>query len=114
MLSEILDRLLQARKAPFMAVLKKLGRGAGLLSFPMRGYTLALDFHVSDDIFPLLDDIDRVVVAAGGRLYLAKDARQSRSTLEAGYPDLDEFRAARRALQAEGRLESRLSTRLGI
>jgi FAD/FMN-containing dehydrogenase len=113
-LREILDRLLHSHKAAFMAVLKKLGPGMGLLSFPMKGYTLALDFHVSDDIFPLLDGIDRLVVGAGGRLYLAKDARQSQQTFEAGYARLNEFRDVRRAVHADGRLASRLSIRLGI
>ena len=57
---------------------------------------------------------DRLVVAAGGRLYLAKDARQSRATLEASYPGLATFRGLRGAIGAEGRIASRLSTRLGI
>jgi hypothetical protein len=84
------------------------------LSFPLEGYTLALDVKVSDDVFPLLETVDKIVVAAGGRLYLAKDARQSRDTLEAGYPRLDEFRSVRRAIGAEGYLVSRLSERLGL
>jgi decaprenylphospho-beta-D-ribofuranose 2-oxidase len=85
-----------------------------MLSFPMPGYTLALDVQVRDDIFPLLDEIDKLVVAAGGRLYLAKDARQSRATFEQGYPALDEFRQVRRAIGAESHIRSQLSTRLGI
>jgi len=113
-LAEILERFARSGKASFLAVLKKLGAGSGLLSFPMEGYTLALDVKVSDDIFPLLDEIDRLVVAAGGRLYLAKDARQSRETFEAGYPRLGEFRALRRASGAEHRIESHLSRRLGL
>jgi FAD/FMN-containing dehydrogenase len=113
-LSEILERFTRSGKASFLAVLKKLGAGSGLLSFPKPGYTLALDVHVRDDIFPLLDEIDTLVVRAGGRLYLAKDARQSRATFEAGYPALDQFRQVRHAISAEGRITSRLSTRLGI
>jgi decaprenylphospho-beta-D-ribofuranose 2-oxidase len=54
------------------------------------------------------------VVEAGGRLYLAKDARQSPATFEAGYPGLSRFRDLRRAIGATGRISSRLSVRLGI
>ena len=64
-------------------LLKKLGKANGLMSFPMPGYTLALDVQVRDDIFALLDEIDELVTRAGGRLYLAKDARQSPSTFQA-------------------------------
>jgi decaprenylphospho-beta-D-ribofuranose 2-oxidase len=67
---------------------------------------------VSDGVFPILDEIDRHVVAAGGRLYLAKDARQSRATFEAGYPDLARFRDIRRAVGADRHIASRLSARL--
>jgi decaprenylphospho-beta-D-ribofuranose 2-oxidase len=84
------------------------------MSFPMRGYTLAMDFPVTETLFPFLDEIDALVIAAGGRLYLAKDARQSRATFEAGYPGLTSFRDIRRRLEADGRLVSHLSARLGI
>ncbi|WP_229665396.1 FAD-binding oxidoreductase [Paracoccus acridae] len=113
-LSEILDRITRSGKASFLAVLKKMGAGGSLMSFPMPGYTLALDLRVTDDTFALLDEIDRIVVAAGGRLYLAKDARQSRQTFEAGYPNFGRFNDIRSALGARGHLASHLSSRLGI
>jgi FAD/FMN-containing dehydrogenase len=113
-LAEILGRFARAGKASFLAVLKQLGPSSGTISFGMAGYTLALDLQVSDEVFTLLDEIDGLVVAAGGRLYLAKDARQSRATFEAGYPGLAAFRDMRRGIGAEGRLSSRLSARLGI
>ncbi|WP_435170246.1 FAD-binding oxidoreductase [Falsirhodobacter sp. 1013] len=113
-LSEILERVSRSGKASFLAVLKKMGAAGSLMSFPMEGYTLALDLRVTDDTFALLDDIDRIVVAAGGRLYLAKDARQSRQTFEAGYPNLGRFNDLRRAIGATGHMASHLSSRLGI
>jgi FAD/FMN-containing dehydrogenase len=113
-LGEILERFAGSGKGSFLAVLKKLGPGTGVMSFPMPGYTLALDLPVSDAVFPLLDQIDRTVVEAGGRLYMAKDARQSRQTFEAGYPRLGEFRELRKAIGAETRFSSKLATRLGI
>ena len=113
-LAEILGRVAQRGSVSFLAVLKQLGQGHALMSFPMRGYTLTMDFPVTGTLFPFLDEIDALVVTAGGRLYLAKDARQSRATFEAGYPGLTHFRNIRRSLGADGRLISHLSTRLGI
>ena len=111
-LGEILDRVARRGDASFLAVLKKLGQGDGILSFPLPGYTLALDFAVKGDILNFLDEIDRLVVAAGGRLYLAKDARQSRATFAAGYPALQRFNAIRKSLDPAGNIRSKLSQRL--
>ena len=111
-LGEILDRVARRGDASFLAVLKKLGQGDGILSFPLPGYTLALDFPLRGDILNFLDEIDRLVVAAGGRLYLAKDARQSRATFVAGYPALSRFSAIRKSLDPAGNIRSKLSQRL--
>ena len=113
-IGEILDRI-AARGTSFLAVLKKLGpSSAGLMSFPSEGFTLALDFTLDKDIFVFLDEIDSLIRAAGGRIYLAKDARQSRATFEAGYSNLQRFREIRRQIGAPQRIASRLSERLGI
>jgi FAD/FMN-containing dehydrogenase len=111
-LADILDRVSRRGDASFLAVLKKLGQGDGLMSFPLPGYTLALDLPVKGDILNFLDEIDRLVTASGGRLYLAKDARQSRATFEAGYSALPRFKAIRRALDPAGNIRSKLSQRL--
>jgi len=113
-LHELLDRITARGDASFLAVLKKLGPAEGMLSFPMPGYTLALDFAYKPGLLDFLDDLDRIVVAAGGRIYLAKDARQSLATFEAGYPRLAEFRALRQRIDPEARLQSRLASRLHL
>lgn len=113
-LGTILEHFAGSGKGSFLAVLKKLGPGSGLMSFPLPGYTLALDLPADDGVFPMLDDIDRIVVGAGGRLYMAKDARQSRSVFEAGYPGLNAFREIRLLTGADRRFNSRLATRLGL
>lgn len=113
-LAEILDRVSRRGDASFLAVLKQLGEGSGPMSFPLRGYTLTMDFPVSDALFGFLDQLDALVVDAGGRLYLAKDARQSRATFESGYPGLAAFRDIRQQTGASNRLVSHLSARLGI
>jgi decaprenylphospho-beta-D-ribofuranose 2-oxidase len=111
---EIMDRVSRRGDASFLAVLKQLGEGSGLISFPLRGYTLTMDFPVTHTIFAFLDQLDQLVVAAGGRLYLAKDARQSRNTFESGYPGLRQFKEVREQIGASTRLVSHLSARLEI
>ncbi|GAA5180618.1 FAD-binding oxidoreductase [Niveibacterium umoris] len=78
----------------FLAVLKTFGnrQPVGLLSFPMPGVTLALDFpNRGDRVHRLFASLDAIVREAGGRLYPAKDARMPRDLFEAGYPRLAEF-----------------------
>jgi FAD/FMN-containing dehydrogenase/putative flippase GtrA len=114
-IGEILTHFARRGNASFLAVLKKLGPAArGLLSFPSPGFTLALDVAIDRGVFDFLDEIDKIVVAAGGRIYLAEDARQSRTTFAAGYPNLEKFRTIRRQIGADRRIASRLSDRLGI
>jgi decaprenylphospho-beta-D-ribofuranose 2-oxidase len=113
-LAEILDRVSRRGDASFLAVLKKLGEGSGLISFPLQGYTLAIDFPITDTIFAFLDELDALVVDAGGRLYLAKDSRQSRAVFESGYPALGALRDIRQQTGATKGLVSHLSARLGI
>jgi len=111
----ILRKIVESRKGSFLAVLKAFGKeNANLLSFPMEGYTLALDFKIEPGLFALLERIDAMVHDYGGRLYLTKDARMSRETFKRGYSRLDQFQHVRARYGAGARFGSLQSQRLGL
>lgn len=94
-IAELLRVIAASGQASFLAVLKDFGACAptGLLSFPMEGTTLALDFrNQGERTLTLMADLDGIVLSAGGRLYPAKDGRISPAMFAAGFPKLQDFR----------------------
>lgn len=110
----LLDRIARAGCASFLAVLKLFGPQDGLLSFPMEGYTLALDFPADSRTFSLMLELDAIVADHGGRLYLTKDSRSGPTLFRRGYPRLGEFQAVRARVDPAGKFSSLQSQRLGL
>jgi FAD/FMN-containing dehydrogenase len=93
-ITEIFRRIAQYGSASFLAVLKTFGSKSsrGMLSFPREGVTLALDFpNCGTRLFSLLEELDAVVRESHGAVYPAKDARMSRESFAAFYPQAREF-----------------------
>jgi FAD/FMN-containing dehydrogenase len=110
-----LELLAASKKPSFLAVLKRFGsEGSGYLSFPMNGYTLALDIPLSRELPQLLDRLDEIVLRYGGRVYLAKDARLKRGAFEAMYPRFADWMRVRDRVDPNKRFSSDLSRRLGM
>jgi decaprenylphospho-beta-D-ribofuranose 2-oxidase len=96
-------------------VLKRFGPGdPAPLSFPTAGWTLAVDIPVRPGLDRLFDALDELVLDAGGRVYLAKDARLPAATMHRMYPRLDEFRKVRAQVDPTGVFRSDLARRLDL
>jgi decaprenylphospho-beta-D-ribofuranose 2-oxidase len=111
-LTEILTRINKANMGSFLAVLKLFGKQDDLISFPMEGYTLALDFAVRKGLFEFLDELDKIVMDLGGRIYLSKDARMKPDFFWKSYPRVNRFAEIVRKYNPDTTFSSTQSERL--
>ena len=116
MLRAIVERVVASGHASFLAVLKRFGpESGGLLSFPTPGWTLTLDLPAgAAGLGALLADLDAMVLDAGGRHYLAKDASTTPEVIRAGYPRLDEWMKIRNRVDPDGLWVSDQARRLAL
>jgi decaprenylphospho-beta-D-ribofuranose 2-oxidase len=111
----ILTQIAQSGQGSFLAVLKQFGpANKNLLSFPIEGYTLALDFKFSQSTIALLHRLDDMVAGMGGRVYLTKDAVMRELSFKTTYPRWQEFESVRQKYWAIGKFASTQSKRLGL
>lgn len=111
----LLEKVTQSHLAPFLGVLKTLGGpGLGHLSFPLKGFTLALDFPNKAGVVELLKNLERIVRDHDGRIYLAKDSCLSAEGFAEMYPRANAFRSILEDIDPEGTMASDMSRRLGI
>jgi decaprenylphospho-beta-D-ribofuranose 2-oxidase len=113
-LIEILHRISNAGMGSFLAVLKVFGEQNDLISFPKKGYTLALDFPVRANLFPFLDELDKIVMQYNGRLYLSKDARMNADVFWKSYENAKEFQEIIKKYNPGFRINSIQARRLHI
>ena len=114
-LKQLLETIAASRAASALTALKRLGPGrAGYLSFPMEGYTLALDFPNRAGTPELYRKLVDVTLDYGGRVYLAKDALLSSDAFERMYPELPIFRGVLAQLDPEGKFQSDMARRLKV
>lgn len=115
-LRTIITRVSAEGHASFLAVLKRFGaESGGMLSFPKPGWTLTLDLPAGvDGLGRLLGELDELVIGAGGRHYLAKDAFCPPDVIRAGYPRLDEWKTIRHRVDPDGLWVSDQARRLEL
>ncbi|MFL5786924.1 MAG: FAD-dependent oxidoreductase [Flavisolibacter sp.] len=113
-LIDILNRISDKGMGSFLAVLKVFGKQEDLISFPMEGYTLALDFPVTDSLFSFLNELDQIVLQYGGRIYLSKDARMKAQTFWESYSNAKKFQEIIKRYNPLGSVNSDQSERLQI
>ena len=114
-LHDLVERLVSLRRGSFLAVLKRMGESSpGLLSFPMAGWTIAVDLANDPTLCRALDELDCLVASAKGRIYLAKDSRARFDVINRMYPELDAFRRVKQELDPQGVFQSDLSRRLRL
>ena len=114
-MEKILNIISESGQGSPLAVLKLFGpKNENYLSFPIEGFTLALDFKNQPTLFQLLDELDKIVLEYEGRVYLAKDARIKEKNFESGYTKIKEFRRLRHQDNLEIKFQSYQSRRLGL
>jgi FAD/FMN-containing dehydrogenase len=112
---KIMEMISGSGMNPFLNVLKKFGsKKSGPLSFPMGGYTFAIDFPVSPGLKAFTEKLDRYVLECKGRLYAGKDAMLSADSFSKMYPALKEWKKVKKKYDPENRFSSDIGRRLGL
>ncbi len=100
LIKKTLENLRNISAPSFLTVLKRFGeKNPGYLSFPIAGWTLAIDIPSNiKNLNQELSNLDKEIVSEGGRIYLAKDSRQSPEIFRESYQRLDDWLEVKREL----------------
>ena len=114
-LRDMLVHIANSGLASPLAVLKRMGPGrGGYMSFPMEGYTLAVDFRNRPAAVKLIERLEDMTVDANGRLYFAKDALATSKHIDAMYPDIGKWRAEIQKIDPDAAYATDLTRRLKL
>ncbi|MDV7145287.1 FAD-binding oxidoreductase [Tropicimonas sp. TH_r6] len=114
-LRDMLSRVSGAGLASPLAVLKRMGPGrGGMMSFPMEGYTLAIDFPARDEAAGMIRTLIAMAVEANGRVYLAKDGFAEPGQMDAMYPERAAWTGIVNALDPEQAYATDMIRRLSL
>jgi decaprenylphospho-beta-D-ribofuranose 2-oxidase len=118
-LRDMMQTIAESGLASPLAVLKRMGPGldgdrAGYMSFPMEGYTLAVDFPNRPAARHLIARLESATLAAGGRLYLAKDALSTGTAIKSMYPDYPKWARVAAKADPDGALQTDMTRRLDL
>tara|TARA_B100000575_G_C23139184_1_gene662501 strand:+ start:1523 stop:2824 length:1302 start_codon:yes stop_codon:yes gene_type:complete len=114
-IKEIFSVIQKKNIYPYLAVLKLYGeKNDNYISFPIRGYSLALDFKRNDETLDMIKNLDALVVKSGGRVYLTKDAQINESSFKKMYPESEKFISIRKKYDLDKKMKSSQSMRIGI
>jgi decaprenylphospho-beta-D-ribofuranose 2-oxidase len=112
---QIVEAIARSDHKSGLNVLKRFGAGnQAPLSFPTAGWTITVDFPIAAGLAEFCTELDELVLAAGGRHYLAKESRTSPEAIRRGYPRLDEWRKVRSAADPGGVFTSDMARRLEL
>lgn len=110
----ILTEITKSNCIPFLNVLKKFGKGQGMLSFPFEGFTFAIDFPITPQLKPFIKKLDALVLEAGGRIYLGKDAYLDEATFKAMYPQYKAWLEIKKQYDPDNVFSSDLARRIRL
>ena len=112
-ISELLKAISNSKSSSFLAVLKRFGKQNEGISFPMEGYSLALDFPINERNLLLMDKLDLITIKYGGRFYLTKDSRIKKEIFDQSDDRLNSFRSFRKT-NLDLKFKSSQSDRLNL
>ncbi len=112
---KILNKVTEYHGYSFVSVLKKMGEHTGILSFPIKGYTLSMDFPVRSNVTEMIKELDKIVMDYGGRTYLTKDAFLDENTFKKMYDGYwQKWREIKQKYDPQNLFGSNLSRRIGL